>query len=165
MTIDEQSNHRIMHLLRLRKTDCLSRQSFNACSRLSNAGAQFVVCWLSQLCDAAHLTIASKLPSYPCRIAWARTGLWVAGVAWALHLRALPTRRQGLFRFDGLWRATTTALCCFEPTKLHISSISTSSTRTTMTASLSGWRCSSNIVFTCSSWLDFFLAFQSRLLG
>ena len=50
----------------------------------------------------------SKLPSYQCRIALSRMGLRVAEVVSALNLRALPTHRQGLFRFDGLWRATTT---------------------------------------------------------
>jgi DNA-directed RNA polymerase subunit RPC12/RpoP len=33
MTIDEQSNHCVVHLLRLRKTDRLSRQSFDASSQ------------------------------------------------------------------------------------------------------------------------------------
>ena len=80
MTIDEQSNHRVVHLLRLRKTDRLSREPLNARSRLLNAAAQFAVCWLSQRCDAAHLTVASRLPNYPCRIAESKRELTVAEV-------------------------------------------------------------------------------------
>lgn len=108
MTINEQSNHHIVHLLGLRKTDCLSCKSLDASSRLLNASAQSVVCWLSRRCDAARLRISGMLPNYQCRTAEPVTALTVAEVASALNLRTLPIHRQELFRFDGQWRATTT---------------------------------------------------------
>jgi hypothetical protein len=55
--------------------------------------------------------------------------------------------------------------CCFlDCTKLHISSISAASTRTTITDCSLGRRCSSKAVFTCSRCCDFFLACQSQSL-
>ena len=74
MTIDEQSNHCVVHLLSLRKADCLSGDSLDASSRLLNASVQSVVCSLSQRCDAARLTIVSKLPNYRCRTALIEKG-------------------------------------------------------------------------------------------
>lgn len=115
MAIDEQSNHRVVHLLRLRKTDRLSRESLEPSSRLLNACAQFAVCLLSPRCDAVHLTIASKHPNYRCRIALSRMDLTVAEVVSSLRLRALLTHTPALLRCDDQWRATTSADVALTP--------------------------------------------------